>query len=54
VDESGFTQAVNSMIEQFLIETGNDKAIKEYHLESFELNVLIRYRCLRSWLLPIS
>jgi hypothetical protein len=39
-------QAVNSMIAQFLIETGNEKAIKKYHLEPFELNVLAPYSTL--------
>ena len=34
-------QSVNSMIAQFLGETGNEKAIEQYNLESFKLNVLV-------------
>lgn len=34
-------QYVNSMIAQFLGETGNEKAIEQYSLESFKLNVLV-------------
>jgi hypothetical protein len=35
------TLSTDSLIAQFLLETGNEKAVKEYQLEPFELNVLV-------------
>jgi len=34
-------QSVNSMIAQFFLETGNEKSIESYNLDSFKLNVLV-------------